>query len=175
MIRTLTSALGTRNLLVLGLVGSLALGGATVVFADDRDDAINRREDLIQADVEARDDDGLDDATGDGNGTVTAASTDRASAGNDASRTGRDRDTGGTRDRDTGARSGTGDTAAAPAAQDTGDTRSNDGTVGGDTTAAQRPPAGGATNAGDSGDGSSGDGSSRDRSGGGGASGGSDD
>jgi len=160
MIRKLIAALGTRNLLVLGLVGSLALGGATVAFAEDRDEAINRREDSVQAEVDARDDD-LDDGE-DPTGNVRVDATgDRATG--DPSRASRDRDTNRTRDRDT--RTGTGGSAAA-SPQDTGDTRSNDGTVGGDTTAAPRPQADdsndGNSAGDDSGDGASASGDSDD-------------
>ena len=150
MIRKIASTLGVRNLLVLGLVGSLALGGATVAFADDRDEPIvNRREEQLDTDVDARDDDDLDDgddvdaATG-----ITGASFDRgtlASVSASPSAAPAQLDTGdATRSND-----GTigGDTTAAaappapPAPLDTGDaTRSNDGTIGGDTTAAAAPP-----------------------------------
>ena len=155
MIRRLIAALGTRNLLVLGLVGSLALGGATVAFAEDRDEAINRREDSVQAEVDASDDD-LDDGE-DPTGNVRVDATgDRATG--DASRASRDRDTNSTRDRDTRTGTGTGGGAAA-SPQDTGDPRSNDGTVGGDTTAAPRAQADDSNDGNSAGD-DSGDGAS---------------
>jgi hypothetical protein len=130
MIRKITSTLGVRNLLVLGLVGSLALGGATVAFADDRDEPIvNRRDEQLDTDVDARDDDDLDDGnTGD---AVTGATGATGATGI----------TGASFDRGTLA-SVSASPSAAPAQLDTGDaTRSNDGTIGGDTTAAAAPPA----------------------------------
>lgn len=151
MIQKITAAARGRNLLVLALVGSLAMGVATVAFAEDREEPfIDRRDELVDTDVDARDDDDLDDGDDvDAATAVTGATGATAATGV----TGSSFD-GGTLATGTA----TASPSASPAPLDTGDaTRSNDGTVGGDTTAAPPPPpatadpaTGYATNDGDS-------------------------
>lgn len=114
---------GFRNLVVLGLAASLLLGAAGAVFADEAEDPMPaRRDDVVEADLDLRDDDDDEDT----NGTVDSLLMEA---------TGNSRDVAtGTVDQATGTVDQT--------ALDTGDaTPSNDGTVGGDTTAAPAAPA----------------------------------
>ena len=129
MMGKLVTRIGVRNLLVLGLIATMGLRGGTMAFARDSDDpAAFRREDLVTADLVAQDDDD-DDVTG-GVDDPKVGMNDATADTGDASRA-THHNTGATARDDTKHDGG----AARPL--DTGDTRSNDGTIGGGTTAAR--------------------------------------
>lgn len=138
MTRKLAGRMRPRNLVVLGVAGSLVMGGASAALASDthKDPYIVRREDIVDADVALLDDD-LDDGLDD----PTSFTIDRATADDntrDRADDRRDATADATRDA-TGETTGpaAGDPNASwPQQLDTGDaTRSNDGTIGGATTA----------------------------------------